>query len=269
MSQFQRWKHHPEISKHLEGGECVQYGARVLNEGGYHAIPKLTFPGGALIGCSAGFLNSVKIKGSHSALKSGMVAAESIYPHLIKNDEHIVCETYEINEEEPVAEITDYQTNMEGSWVYEELKQVRNCHAAFHWGLFPGLAYAGLACHILRGAEPWTLGNGTPDSAKTRPASEFTPIEYPKPDGVFSFDLLTNLARSGTAHEHDQPPHLRIRPEKQDVVDGSVSMSTYSGPEQRFCPAGVYEYVEEEGKEGGEKKLQINAQNCVHCKCCR
>ncbi|GMI20932.1 hypothetical protein TrRE_jg3602 [Triparma retinervis] len=264
--EFQRWKHHPDVKKHLEGGECISYGARVLNEGGYHAIPKLTFPGGALIGCSAGFLNSVKIKGSHTALKSGMVAAEALYPVLSSNDDYIVAESYEINAEEKSEEVVAYQKNMEESWVYDELKSVRNCHAAFHWGFLPGLAYSGLAAHILRGNEPWTLTNDSPDSAKTKPASEFEPIEYPKPDGVFSFDLLTNLTRSGTAHEHDQPAHLRIKDDCKSIVDQNVSLDNFDGPEQRFCPAGVYEYVEEE--DTGAKKLQINAQNCVHCKCC-
>jgi len=264
--EFQRWKHHPEISKHLEGGECVSYGARVLNEGGFHAIPKLTFPGGALIGCSAGFLNSVKIKGSHTAIKSGMVAAEALYPKLVEKEEFICCESYEISEDEKPQEVVEYQTAMEESWVYDELKEVRNCHAAFHWGFLPGLAYSGLAAHILKGKEPWTLENPTPDSAKTKPADQYSEIVYPKPDGVFSFDLLTNLARSGTAHNDDQPAHLRIKDSLKSLVDSNESLKTYAGPEQRFCPAGVYEYHEDEAS--GDKKLVINAQNCVHCKCC-
>ena len=264
--EFQRWKHHDAVREHLEGGECLSYGARVLNEGGLHAVPKLTFPGGALIGCSAGFLNSVKIKGSHTAIKSGMLAAECIYPLLSEKEEYIVAESFEINEEEEVKEATGYQKSMEESWVFDELREVRNCHAAFHWGFLPGLAYSGLAAHVLKGKEPWTIKNEGPDSLKTQTSDNFEPIDYPKPDGIFSFDLLTNLARSGTSHEHDQPPHLRIKEDCKSIVDKNVSLDTYAGPEQRFCPAGVYEYVEDEESE--EKQLQINAQNCVHCKCC-
>ncbi|GMI28617.1 hypothetical protein TeGR_g7802 [Tetraparma gracilis] len=262
--EFQRWKHHPDVKKHLEGGTCVSYGARVLNEGGYHAIPKLTMPGAALLGCAAGFLNGVKIKGSHTAIKSGMVAAEALFPLLTENPEHIVMETGEIMPEDKPVEAVGYQTGMEESWVWEELREVRNCHACFHWGFLPGLAYSGLAAMILKGNEPWTLTNDKTDSEKTKPAAGYEPIEYPKPDGVFSFDLLTNLTRSGTDHEGEQPAHLRIRSECASQV--ANSMAEFAGPEQRFCPAGVYEYVEDE--ETQEQKLQINAQNCVHCKCC-
>jgi len=263
--EFQRWKHHPEVSKYLEGGACVSYGARVLNEGGLHSIPKLTFPGGILAGCSAGFLNSVKIKGSHTAIKSGIVAAEAIYEELSKDEESFVGVNFEINAEDKPKEIVSYQENMETSWVYEELKAVRNCHAAFHYGFLPGMMYAGVAAHVLRGNEPWTLSNASEDSDKTKPASAFQEINYPKPDGVFSFDLLTNLQRSGTYHTDDQPAHLRIKPECGSKA-WKDSIATYDGPEQNFCPAGVYEYVIDDGET--EKRLQINAQNCVHCKCC-
>jgi electron-transferring-flavoprotein dehydrogenase len=264
--EFQRWKHHPDVSKHLEGGECISYGARVLNEGGFHAIPKLTFPGGGLIGCSAGFLNGVKIKGSHTAIKSGMVAAEAVYDLLTENEEFSAAETGEVHPDEKPMEPVAYQKGMEESWVWEELKEVRNVHASFHWGFLPGLAYSGLAAMLLKGREPWTLTNDKTDSQKTQPAAGYEPIEYPKPDGVFSFDLLTNLTRSGTDHEGDQPAHLRIKPECADIVKTNVSLNEFAGPEQRFCPAGVYEYVVDE--ETSEQKLQINAQNCVHCKCC-
>jgi len=195
-----------------------------------------------------------------------MVAAEAIYPMLIENPANIVMETFEINAEEAAMEPVAYQKGMEESWVWEELKEVRNCHASFHWGFLPGLAYSGFAAMILKGREPWTLTNSLTDSEKTKPAAGYEPIVYPKPDGVFSFDLLTNLTRSGTSHEGEQPAHLRIKPEFQSVVDSNDSINVYDGPEQRFCPAGVYEYGEDEAT--GDKKLVINAQNCVHCKCC-
>ena len=246
--EFQRWKHHPEIAKQLEGGTCVQYGARCLNEGGFQSIPKLTFPGGVLTGCSAGFLNVPKIKGTHTAMKSGMVAAESIFESL--------KEEYE----QQGNEVAAYQTNMESSWVWKELKSVRNYHPSFKFGLLGGVLYSGISAFVLRGMEPWTFHHSQPDSAATEPADKHTPIDYPKPDGVLSFDLLSNLARAGTAHEHDQPSHLRIK-EGMDAIPSTVSFTKYKAPESRFCPAGVYEYPEGD-------KLVINAQNCVHCKCC-
>uniref|UniRef100_M4C1J1 Electron transfer flavoprotein-ubiquinone oxidoreductase n=1 Tax=Hyaloperonospora arabidopsidis (strain Emoy2) TaxID=559515 RepID=M4C1J1_HYAAE len=264
--EFQRFKTHPAIRKYLEGGECVQYGARCLNEGGYHAIPKLTFPGGGLIGCSAGFLNGVKIKGTHTAMKSGMLAAEAAYEALIATGVEPVAETAEINPEEPALDISSYEGAVESSWIAEELKAVRNVHAGFHKGFLPGLLHAGVATHILRGKEPWTIPNTIADSDKTRPAKEFTPISYPKPDGELTFNLLSNLQRSGTNHNHDQPSHLRIKPELAEVPS-TESFPVYAGPEQRFCPAGVYEYTDGSETEG-IPQLVINAQNCVHCKCC-
>ncbi|DAZ97963.1 TPA: LOW QUALITY PROTEIN: hypothetical protein N0F65_006388 [Lagenidium giganteum] len=264
--EFQRFKTHPEIKKHLEGGECIAYGARCLNEGGYHAIPKLSFPGGGLIGCSAGFLNGVKIKGTHTAMKSGMLAAEATYEALTKNGAEPVSTTGEINPEEATADISSYEDAVESSWIAEELKRVRNCHASFHYGMLPGVLYSGLSTFLLKGKEPWTIPNTKPDSAKTRPAKDFKPIDYPRPDGVYSFDLLSNLQRSGTNHNHDQPAHLRIKPE-HTAVPSKESYPVYAGPEQRFCPARVYEYTD--GSEAnGEPQLVINAQNCVHCKCC-
>lgn len=261
--EFQRWKHHPEVSKHLEGGECVAYGARVLNEGGYHAIPKLTFPGGSLIGCSAGFLNSVKIKGSHTAMKSGMLAAEAAY-NLIRDAEKQETSMTEMVEAE------SYETKLRSSWVFDELRVARNSHAAFHspLGLAGGMMHTALACFITKGYEPWTLKNSMRDCDATKPADQCTEIEYPKPDGKLSFDLLTNLQRSGTSHEGDQPAHLRVKPEHQGYDDypSEVSIKKYAGPEQRFCPAGVYEYTEPD--QDGTRRLVINAQNCVHCKCC-
>eukprot|EP01006_Ploeotia_vitrea_P007260 TRINITY_DN16547_c0_g1_i1.p1 TRINITY_DN16547_c0_g1~~TRINITY_DN16547_c0_g1_i1.p1 ORF type:complete len:593 (+),score=2.62 TRINITY_DN16547_c0_g1_i1:47-1825(+) len=264
--EFQRFKHHPEIAKHLEGGECISYGARCLNEGGYHAIPKLTFPGGALIGCSAGFLNAIKIKGSHTAMKSGMLAAEAMYPLLTSNgQENTVFNTGEINPNEKPIEAVEYEKSLYDSWVGKELKIVRNSHNAFHYGLAGFMLHTGFSSFISKGNEPWTLVNDTPDADKTLPASKCNKIDYPKPDGKLSFDLLTNLSRSGTSHDGNQPAHLRVKPECMHVPT-EISIKEYDGPEQRFCPAGVYEYSEAD--ENGNRNLMINAQNCVHCKCC-
>jgi electron-transferring-flavoprotein dehydrogenase len=247
-SEFQRWKHHPRISQHLQGGECVQYGARVINEGGLQSVPKLTFPGGALIGCSAGFVNVPKIKGTHTAMKSGMVAADEVWSALQSGASE-------------GAEVKGYQAAMERSWVWDELHSVRNYHPSFKHGLLPGIAYSGLSAYVLNGREPWTLrGHGAEDWAATKPAAGFSPIVYPKPDGVLSFDLLTNLARSGTSHEADQPAHLRVKA-GMESTPAETSFKVFAAPESRFCPAGVYEYPE-------PAKLQINAQNCVHCKTC-
>ncbi|RYG50226.1 electron transfer flavoprotein-ubiquinone oxidoreductase [archaeon] len=263
--EFQQWKHHPLVRAHLEGGECIQYGARCINEGGFQSVPKLTFPGGALLGCSAGFLNVPKIKGTHTAMKSGMVAADAIYQALTSETPMNVvrpAKKPEGADEKAGLEVVGYQKDMENSWVWEELKSVRNYHPSFKAGLLPGIMYSGLSAFVLRGKEPWTFRNHKKDCEKTKPAAECTPITYPKPDGKLSFDLLTNLARSGTNHEGDQPAHLRIKPGKEHVPT-DVSYKIYAGPEGRFCPARVYEYPE-----GENGKLVINAQNCVHCKCC-
>lgn len=282
---FQEWKRHPKISEYLDvdGAECIQYGARVLNEGGYYACPKLTFPGGMLLGCSAGFLNAMKIKGSHTALKSGMVAAEATFAGLLGLDSTLKTPAPEISvwdyqmsdesgepaikSDESSIEISSYASLMESSWVFEELKETRNFHGAFHKGHYAGFINAGLTGHITKGKEPWTFRNDLPDSAKTEPASNFSPIKYSSPDGKLTFDILTNLARSGTNHE-DQPSHLKIKPEFADVPSG-ISYPEYAGPEQRFCPAQVYEYTDgTEADANGIPQLVINAQNCVHCKCC-
>lgn len=262
--EFQRWKHHPEISKHIKGGTCISYGARTLNEGGWHAIPKLTFPGGALVGCSAGFLNAVKIKGSHTAMKSGMLAAEAIFPHLVESAKAAEDASDSAAEYEPI-EISAYETALRASWIADELKIIRNTHASFHNGLLAGMTHTALSCFITKGAEPWTLANTVPDSARTGLAKDYKEIVYPKPDGVLSFDLLTNLQRSGTNHDDDQPSHLRIKAEKADVPKGE-SLMKYAGPEQRFCPAQVYEYADAD--KDGNRSLVINAQNCLHCKAC-
>eukprot|EP00590_Aulacoseira_subarctica_P008980 CAMPEP_0172436814 /NCGR_PEP_ID=MMETSP1064-20121228/71920_1 /TAXON_ID=202472 /ORGANISM="Aulacoseira subarctica , Strain CCAP 1002/5" /LENGTH=568 /DNA_ID=CAMNT_0013185241 /DNA_START=388 /DNA_END=2094 /DNA_ORIENTATION=- len=262
--EFQRWKTHPDIKKHFVGGQCVAYGARVLNEGGFHSIPKLTFPGGALLGCAAGFLNSVKIKGTHTAIKSGIEAGKAVFNELTRNDTSSVEERGEIDNDEPIFEITPYELALKNSWVFNELHQVRNTHAAFQkWGLAPGLLYAGLESFFFKGREPWTISHTKLDAECTGSADKFKEICYPSPDGVLTFDLLTNLQRAGTYHEDDQPSHLRIKPELENVPK-DVSMQIYAAPETRFCPAGVYEYV----NDGDKDNLVINAQNCIHCKCC-
>lgn len=267
--EFQRWKHHPEVRKHIEGGTCISYGARCLNEGGYHSIPKLHVPGALLTGCSAGFLNSVKIKGSHTAMKSGMVAAETIYPLLTaQGAEHTVSATQSDSFLAEAPLVADkFDENMMNSWVGAELKAVRNTHASFHssLGTLGGMIYTAASCFFLKGREPWTFKNTKPDSAKTGKAAEHKEIEYPKADGKLSFDLLTNLQRSGTNHDHDQPAHLRVKPNLAHVPE-KISLQEFAAPESRFCPAGVYEYSEPDAQ--GQRKLVINAQNCVHCKCC-
>jgi electron-transferring-flavoprotein dehydrogenase len=218
--EFQRWKHHDEVRHMLEGGECISYGARCLNEGGYHSIPKLTFPGGVLVGCSAGFLNSVKIKGTHTAMKSGMLAAEEIYKSLAASPHPPVAEAGEVNSEEAAIEVVNYEKAIYNSWVIDELKVIRNVNGAFHKGMAAGFMHAGLSCFITKGNEPWTFRNTTPDSQRTEPAAQHKEIEYPKNDGVISFDLLSNLARSGTSHEADQPAHLRIKEELKNIPSG-------------------------------------------------
>ncbi|KAK6493315.1 electron transfer flavoprotein-ubiquinone oxidoreductase [Huso huso] len=256
FSEFQRWKHHPTVLPTLEGGKRIAYGARALNEGGFQSLPKLTFPGGLLVGCSPGFMNVPKIKGTHSAMKSGMMAAETIFSKL--TNENLQSETEGLC-------VPEYEENLKNSWVWKELYSVRNirpsCHGLF--GVYGGMVYTGIFYWILRGKEPWTLKHKGLDSDQLKPAKDCTPIEYPKPDGKISFDLLSSVALSGTNHEHDQPPHLTL---KNDSIPVNNNLAIYDGPEQRFCPAGVYEYVPVETGDG--MRLQINAQNCVHCKTC-
>eukprot|EP00300_Choanocystis_sp_HF-7_P009810 c16647_g1_i4.p1 GENE.c16647_g1_i4~~c16647_g1_i4.p1 ORF type:complete len:585 (+),score=128.47 c16647_g1_i4:27-1757(+) len=247
--EFQKFKSHPKIREVLEGGKCIQYGARTINEGGLQSIPKLTFPGGALVGCSAGFVNVAKIKGTHTAMKTGMLAAEAVFEAL---------EGGAGNGVEAVA----YQTKFDSSWVHKELHEIRNVRPAFHYGFLPGLVYSGLETLFLRGRVPWTLKHPGPDHEQTKPAAKCTPITYPKPDGTLSFDLLTNLALSGTNHEHDSPAHLKLT---DASVPTKVNHDVYGAPESRYCPARVYEYVPDEA---GKPKLVINAQNCLHCKAC-
>ncbi|MEW6577051.1 4Fe-4S dicluster domain-containing protein [Sphingorhabdus buctiana] len=250
FEEFQRWKQHPEIRKILEGGKRVSYGARAINEGGWQSIPKLAFPGGALIGCSAGFVNVPRIKGSHTAMKSGMLAAESISAALAAGRAH--------------DELSDYQANLNESWIATELKMVKNAQPAV-------AKYGETYGTVLAGIDMWmrTLKIGLPIEMKHHADNEsigrkdlYRPINYPKPDGVISFDRLSSVFLSNTNHEEDQPCHLQL---KDPEVPVKVNLELYDAPEQRYCPAGVYEIV---GKEEGQPRLQINAQNCVHCKTC-
>ncbi|KAI9168461.1 hypothetical protein H9P43_007833 [Blastocladiella emersonii ATCC 22665] len=267
--EFQRYKHHPAIRKHLEGGKCISYGARALNEGGLQSIPKLTFPGGALVGCAAGFLNVPKIKGTHTAMKSGMLAAEAAFDAL--KDSPSVTESEELVV--PALHLTAYQKSFESSWIYQELNEIRNVRPSFHnpLGMWGGLLYSGLDTLFFRGRVPWTLQHKVRDHESLLPKEQCPPIEYPKPDGVLSFDLLDNVARSGTNHNHDQPAHLRPRDPEVQVRH---NLKVFDGPEAKFCPAGVYEYVEADQpytlSDGttATHKFQINFQNCVHCKTC-
>jgi electron-transferring-flavoprotein dehydrogenase len=243
FEEFQRFKTHPAIRPTFEGGRRIAYGARALNEGGFQAIPKLSFPGGLVIGCAAGFLNVPKIKGSHTAMKSGMLAAETVFRQL---------------QGEAGA---DYRAALEASWIWDELYRARNIRPGFRWGLLPGLAYAALDTYLLRGRAPWTFHH-TPDHLHLKKASESRPIAYPKPDGKVSFDRLSSVFISNTNHEENQPSHLQL---KDPEVAITVNYELYDGPEQRYCPAGVYEFVK---SEAGKPRLQINAPNCVHCKTC-
>ncbi len=245
--EFQRFKHHPTIARQFEGGRRIAYGARALNEGGYQSIPKLVFPGGMLIGCDAGFLNTPKIKGSHTAMKSGMVAAEAVYEALTQSV--------------PPAVIETYPERLKQSWLWQELYQARNIHPSFKWGLYGAMAYSAVDSYVLRGRAPWTLSHPGADHDHLETKDKAPKIDYPKPDNMLSFDRLTNLSFSGTNHEGDQPCHL-VLTDKKRPVDHNLSL--FDMPEQRYCPAGVYELVEEDGV----PELQINAQNCLHCKTC-
>ena len=244
--EFQRFKHHPAIRPTFEGGRRIEYGARALNEGGFQSIPKLTFPGGLLVGDTAGFLDVPKIKGSHTAIKSGMTAAEAVFEAL--------------GAEDGPREVTAYAEKLKQTWVWKDLYKSRNIRPSFTRGRWVGLIWSALDTYLFRGKAPWTFRQHS-DHDKLLPKSVCRPIDYPKPDGVISFDRLTNVAFSNTSHEEDQPAHLTL---KDLSVPISVNLERYDAPEQRYCPAGVYEIVEE----GGSPKLQINAQNCVHCKTC-
>lgn len=246
FKEMQRFKQHPAIRPLFEGGKRIAYGARAINEGGFQSIPNTAFPGGALIGCSAGFLNVPKIKGSHTAMKSGMLAAEAIHEALTEERQHDTLE--------------QYTSALQQSWIMQELKAVRNIRPAFRWGLWKGLIYAALDTYLFRGKAPWTLHNHS-DHTATESKDKHTEINYPQPDNNVSFDLLSSVFLSNTNHEEDQPAHLTL---KDAEVPIAHNLALYDAPETRYCPAGVYEIIEE----GGNKRLQINAQNCIHCKTC-
>ena len=250
FQEFQRWKTHPAIKEYLEGGKRVAYGARAINEGGWQSVPKLAFPGGALIGCAAGFVNVPRIKGSHTAMKSGMLAAEAAAAAIADGAEK--------------TELTDYEPSVRESWIAKELKLVQNAQPAI-------AKFGGDFGTIIAGVDMWMrqLKIGLPVSMKhhrdyemTNRADLYQPIDYPKPDGVISFDRLTSVAFSYTNHAEDQPNHLKV---KDWDLQKSSELGVYGGPSTRYCPAGVYEWLEQEN---GEMMFQINSQNCVHCKTC-
>ncbi len=248
FDEMQRFKTHPKIRGTFEGGRRIAYGARALNEGGLQCLPKLAFPGGVLVGCEAGTLNTPKIKGTHTAMKSGMLAAEAVFEAVAGGSEG-------------GEELDAYPEAFRASWVWRELHEARNVRPGFRWGLWGGTLHAGIDQVLLRGRAPWTLRHGHADHERLRRAADATPIEYPRPDGELTFDKLSSVFLSGTNHEENQPVHLTLRDEARPVA---VNLADYAGPEERFCPAGVYEFVEE----GEDRRLQINAQNCVHCKTC-
>jgi electron-transferring-flavoprotein dehydrogenase len=249
FEEFQRWKHHPETLKYLEGGSRLSYGARAIAKGGLNSLPKMHFPGGLLIGCDAGTLNSVKIKGNHTAMKSGLLAAETVVDALLQG-------------ESAPADLATYATAVENSWLHEELYTTRNFSGFMHkFGFMIGSAMIWIDQTIFRGKLPFTLNDTVPDYATLKPAAECKKIDYPKPDNTISFDRLSSVFLSNTNHEEDQPCHLTLI---DDSVPLAKNLPLYDEPAQRYCPAGVYEIVE--GEDG--KRFQINAQNCVHCKTC-
>lgn len=247
FDEMQRFKTHPEVRKHFEGGRRVAYGARALNEGGLQSIPRLTFPGGALVGDAAGFVNVPKIKGTHTSMKSGMLAAEAVAEALAGGADDLAA----------------YETNLRDSWVWQELSQIRNIRPSFaKLGLWGGLAYSAFDTYVLRGRAPWTFHHAHPDNETLNDASNAKQIQYPRPDGVLSFDRLSSVFLSNTNHEENQPAHLRLA---DPAVSIDVNWQRFRSPEVRYCPAAVYEII---GAEEGAPRLQINAQNCVHCKTC-
>ncbi|CAN7347019.1 4Fe-4S dicluster domain-containing protein [Massilia sp. LjRoot122] len=246
--EFQRYKTHPAIRHFFEGGKRISYGARAITAGGLQSLPKTVFPGGALIGCDAGFLNTSRIKGSHAAIKTGMLAAESAFAALGEGRQH--------------DELASYPAAFEKSWLHEELHVARNFKPWMSKGLYLGTIMTGIDQMVFRGKAPWTLRHKHADHECLKPASQFQPIAYPKPDGKLTFDRLSSVFISNTNHSEDQPVHLTL---KNPGIPVDVNLAKYAGPEQRYCPAGVYEFVKtDEGKD----RLQINAQNCVHCKTC-
>ncbi|HEY2929044.1 electron transfer flavoprotein-ubiquinone oxidoreductase [Piscinibacter sp.] len=251
FEEMQRWKTHPSIRKFLEGGKRLSYGARAINNGMPQCLPKTVFPGGALVGCDAGFMNAARIKGSHAAIKSGMLAAEAAFAAVAAGRQH--------------DELAAYPEAFEKSWLYEELQATRNFKPWFKSGFWIGSLMTGIEQWLLPKLgiknPPWTLHRDKPDNAYLLPADQCPQISYPKPDGKITFDRLSSVFVSNTNHEENQPAHLTL---KDNAIPVQVNLAKYAGPESRYCPAGVYEFV----NDGGTERLQINAQNCVHCKTC-
>ncbi len=248
FEEFQRYKTHPSIKPYFENGKRLAYGARALTAGGLLSLPKVVFPGGALVGCDAGFLNASRIKGSHAAIKTGMLAAEAIVTALSTNRQRDV--------------LSDYPIAFENSWLYEELNKARNFKQWFKKGRTVATIMTGIEQKLFKGKMPWTIHRTKADHECLKLAAEMPKINYPKPDGVITFDRLSSVFISNTNHEEDQPIHLTL---KDETVPVNVNLAKYAGPEQRYCPAGVYEFIKDDT---GADKLQINAQNCVHCKTC-
>ena len=251
--EFQRYKTHPEIRTFFEGAKRISYGARAITAGGLQALPKLVFPGGALVGCEAGYMNVSRIKGSHAAIKTGMLAAEAAFDALVAGRQH--------------DELSAYPKAFENSWLHAELNKSRNFKAWFKKGLTMATVMNGVEQFVLKGNIPWTLHRDKPDYASLKPAAECQPIHYPKPDGKLTFDRLSSVFISNTNHAEDQPIHLTL---KDASVPVRINLAQFAGPEARYCPAGVYEFVPDEAQGAGTnaQRLQINAQNCVHCKTC-
>jgi len=246
FDEFQRFKTHPAIRGYFEEGRRIAYGARAISEGGFQSLPKLTFPGGMLVGDTAGFLNNAKIKGIHTAMKSGMTAAEAVYDALAQ---------------EGSKEVTSYPEKIRNTWIWDELYRVRNIRPSFRWGLWGGLAYSAIDTFVFQGKAPWTLHNHD-DHSQLKQAADCPKIDYPKPDGKLTFDKLGSLVLANVNHEENQLCHLTL---KDASVPVNINLALYAGPEERFCPAGVYEFLK---NADGSDRLQINAANCVHCKTC-
>ncbi|MCH2241081.1 MAG: electron transfer flavoprotein-ubiquinone oxidoreductase [Aquabacterium sp.] len=254
FEEMQRWKTHPEIRKHIEGGKRISYGARAITAGGLLSLPKQVFPGGALVGCDAGYLNAPRIKGSHAAIKTGMLCADAAFAAVTAGRQQ--------------DELTAYPQAFEQSWLHDELKQARNFKTWFKHGMYVGMLMTGIEYWLLPKlgikSPPWTVHRDKPDHLYLKPAAECQPIAYPKPDGKLTFDRLSSVFVSNTNHEEHQPAHLTL---KDATVPVRINLAKYAGPESRYCPAGVYEFVPDEAN-AGKERLQINAQNCVHCKTC-
>lgn len=272
FEEFQRFKQHSLVRPILTGGKRIGYGARALNEGGLQSIPKLTFSGGLLIGCAAGFLNVPKIKGNHTAMKSGMLAAECVFEALNANTGSRISSSSastsgstvsNSNVTLPSPPLTEYEKRIRQSWIWEELFLARNIRPAFQWGLYLGLSYAALDTYILRGRAPWTLHHQMPDHLSLKKAADCKPILYPKHDDKISFDKLTSVQLSNVSHEEDQPCHLKL---KDLQIPITVNLALYAAPEQRYCPAAVYSIYYDNNHQNPH--LEINASNCIHCKTC-